>query len=503
MTDMLPDGVDAESLFSPFRNPSGLEAGAHSRRMAKFLPGRLHINTLMMQAGSTIAARCEWLVRNNSYASNASVAWAAQTVGTGIAPTVQHAEPALKEEIQQLWNDWVAESDADGLTDFYGQQRRASKSIFDSGEAFFRIRYRFAEDGLAVPMQLESIPSSQCPLWYNNVLTNGHIVRQGVEFDKIHRRVAYWMFRRNPTDRTDMIADPNLLVRIPSDQIIHIFDPVEPKQVRGVPKLAPAVAKLFLLDEYDDAELDRAKVQALFVGFIKKPTADSAVPLPIDPSSIDDMGNALLPMEPGGLQVLLPGEEIDFAQPTGVSGAYEAFQYRNLLAISAALGIPYQDLTNDLVQANYGSMRAGIIAFRRRVEQFQDSVIVHQLCRRVWSAWLDQAVLTGALTLPGYSANPRPYRRVEWIRPRWEWVDPLKDLTAEKLAVDAGFKSRGDVITALGMDPAETDARIAADEERETRLGIRIGTVNPVQADPATDPAEADPQPAKRPGVAR
>ena len=62
--------------------------------------------------------------------------------------------------------------------------------------------------------------------------------------------------------------------------------------------------------------------------------------------------------------------------------------------------------------------------------------------------------------------------KVKWIPPKWEWVDPLKDRQAEKLAVDAGFKARSDVIEAEGADPEEIDQRIAADRARADRLGL-------------------------------
>lgn len=40
--------------------------------------------------------------------------------------------------------------------------------------------------------------------------------------------------------------------------------------------------------------------------------------------------------------------------------------------------------------------------FRRRISAWQHGVLVHQLCRAVWQRWMDVAVLSGALILPGY-----------------------------------------------------------------------------------------------------
>jgi len=94
------------------------------------------------------------------------------------------------------------------------------------------------------------------------------------------------------------------------------------------------------------------------------------------------------------------------------------------------------------------------------------------LCQPTRRRWMRDAVLSGALTIRDFVGNERAYFRTKWIAPRFEWVDPLKDRQAEKLAVDAGFKSRSDVIEAEGYDPEETDARIKADKEREEKMGL-------------------------------
>lgn len=99
------------------------------------------------------------------------------------------------------------------------------------------------------------------------------------------------------------------------------------------------------------------------------------------------------------MQVLLPGEDIKFSSPADVGGSYEMFQYRTLLAISAALGVPYTNVTGDLKAANYSSIRAGTVEFRRRLNQFQEMTMIYQLCRPVWRRWLETAVLVGALRL--------------------------------------------------------------------------------------------------------
>ena len=117
-----------------------------------------------------------------------------------------------------------------------------------------------------------------------------------------------------------------------------------------------------------------------------------------------------------------------------------------------------------------------LVKFRRRVQQLQHGVIAHQLCRPVWARWMETAVLAGALDLPGYAAEPARYRAVQWIPPRWDWVDPLKDIQAQVLAMEAGITSRRKVVEATGYDVEEVDRENAADAQRSADLGLRYRT---------------------------
>ena len=444
----------------------GFDGGLSKRRLKTFHASRAHVNTLIQAAGADMTARARYLIRNNGYAANAVESWAGNAVGTGIKPSSGIADAVLKDRVQRLWLRWTDESDAEGLTDFYGQQRRAARELFIAGEVFFRIRPRRPEDGLSVPLQLQMLPAEMLPLNHNQALDNGHRIRQGIEFDRIGRRVAYHFLRRHPGD----ITDPGLAgetVRVPAESVLHIVDPVDAGQLRGVSRFSPALVKLFLLDQYDDAELDRKKVAAMFVGFVRRPERELD-----NTADRDDQGEPLLPLEPGQLQMLDDGEDITFSTPADVGGNYESFQYRTLLQVAAALDLPYANLTADMLKANYSNTRAALLEFRRRIESFQHSVIVYQMCRAVWARWMDMAVVSGQLALPDYEQRRADYLDCNWLPPRWDWVDPLKDIRAETLAIQSGFKSRTQAIGERGFDAAMVDAEIASDRDREARLGL-------------------------------
>ena len=465
----------------------GFEAGQAGRRLKHFQPSRAHLNTLIAAAGADITARARWLVRNNGYAANAIESWAGNVVGAGITPSARIADPARKIAVQRLWLDWTDDSDAEGLTDFYGQQRRAAREVFLAGEVFFRFRPRRPSDGLAVPLQLQMIPSEMLPLTRNERLPGGTVIRQGIEFDGIGRRVAYHFLRRHPGD----ITDPGLTgdtVRVPASEVIHILDPTDGGQLRGVSRFAPAIVKLFLLDQYDDAELDRKKVAAMHALFITTPAPAE----PFDTAESDANGERTLDLQPGQIVMLEPGEEIQTSAPADVGQTYEPFQYRTLLQVAAALGLPYAYLSNDMLKANYSNSRLALLEFRRRIEAYQHAVLVWQLCRRVWARWMDVAVLSGALALPGYETDRRTYAACSWLPPKWDWVDPLKDARAEIEQIDAGLKSRTQALAERGFDADQVDAEIAADREREKALGLAFGkaAATPLPAEPVSVPGE-------------
>jgi len=467
------DGFRRRGTGGPKEVRARLEGAMSQRRLRGWQPPLENINSLVASGGPRLLARSRELVVTNGYAANACEAFASNLVGDGIKPSSLIEDPALRDQVQRLWLAWTDEADVDGLTDFYGLQAMVAREMFVAGECFVRLRPRRAEDGLLVPIQLQLLQSEMLPFEKTETAANGNRIRCGIEFDAIGRRQAYHFRRRHPGDSTDQRMFTSETVRVPAGDVLHIYRPIDAGQIRGLPHVAPAVVRLFLLDQYDDAELDRKKTAAMFAGFITKTAPEEQLMGEIE--ATDDSG-ATVSLEPGTLQVLLPGEDVKFSTPADVGGGYEAFQYRTLLSVSASLGLPYHLVTGDVRQANYSSLRAELVEFRRRVEQLQHGVIAHQLCRPVWARWLETAVLSGALEIPDFARSPARYRPVNWIPPRWDWVDPLKDIQAQVLAMEAGIVSRRKVVQATGYDVEEIDRENATDAARVAALGLHYRT---------------------------
>src|SRR3546814_8774944 len=103
----------------------------------------------------------------------------------------------------------------------------------------------------------------------NRDLPGGNVIRAGIEFDRLGRRVAYHLYRSHPND--GLLAPMSSsaggggmdTVRVDASEVIHLFRPLRPGQIRGEPWLTRALVKLNELDQYDDAELVRKKTAAM------------------------------------------------------------------------------------------------------------------------------------------------------------------------------------------------------------------------------------------------
>lgn len=95
--------------------------------------------------------------------------------------------------------------------------------------------------------------------------------------------------------------------------------------------------------------------------------------------------------------------------------------------------------------------------------------------------------------------NPSAYLRPEWQHQAWPWVDPLKDMQAEVLAVDNLFRSRSSVIRERGDDPDVVDREHSADQQREEALDLKRGAKAEKTPDQADDAPSRNPQQATKP----
>lgn len=444
---------------------SGYEAAATGGRLSTWQPSSESVNSLLFRDASVLRSRSRDMLRQNAWAFNAVDSLVSNMIGTGIKPQSTHPDEAIRTQINKLFLAWCAESDADGIQGFYGQQALAARSMMEAGEVFVRLRARLPDDGLIVPLQLQLLESEHVPFTLNSSVEGQNYICAGVEKNPFGQRVAYHMYREHPGEMILYSGTAGQTFRIPARDVIHLYRPLRPGQLRGEPWLTQAMVRLYELDQYEDAESVRKKAAALISGFLTRPAPEYE-------ENPTRKSRQYADWKPGTILVMEPGEEMQFSAPADVGGNYEVYMRNQLRAAAMAAGITYEQMTGDLTGVNYSSLRFGLLEFRRRMEQWQRNIMIHQFCRPIWARWMDQAVLSGALIVKNYLENRREYQDAKWVPQGWGWMDPLKDFAAIIAAVRAGFMSRDEAISRLGGDAETVDREIAIANQRADALGI-------------------------------
>jgi len=396
-----------------------------------------------------IRNRARYLAANSAVAARAVQAFVDNVVGPGIMLLPKIGTRELKVTLLGSWNAWTDTADLDGLHNLYGLQALAVRMMFIDGEVF--VRLLTAADG---SLRLQLMPAE----FIDTTITRDNVVA-GVEFDEVGRRTAFYIYEWHPGSLLRLPKSN----RVPATEVLHIFRPVIPGQVRGVSALLPIMQKLNDLDQFDRATLVKQKTGALLTGFITTPNEN-----PLGAAKADD-GSWTASLEPGTIQRLSPGESLEFSDPPD-TGGYADYAKTQLRLIASGLGLPYNILSGDLSDTSYSSARVGLIEFRKYIDAIQWQFI-HMFCRPVFQRWVELEVLRGALPLPE-NGTQLYSRNVTWAPPAMQMTDPQREVDALTKSIRAGLMSREMAVASLGYDLAEVDAQIAAGNAAADAAGI-------------------------------
>lgn len=430
------------------------DAAARGRRTANVRARSTSANTETSgHILATLRDRSRDLVRNNNYAGSAIEAYTTNIVGTGIRPSFSGPRVgAVKlRRIKEMWKRWAESTDCDfdGVTNFYGLQELAIRSAIESGESLIVFRIWPEAKPNQVPLQLQVIEADHIDTAKDGYPTSdGGRIQQGVEYNKAGKRVAYWLFQDHPGEWT--IHRRLESVRVPASEVLRIYKPKRAGQIRGVPVGVSTHNDLRDLSDYRDAERVRKKIAACFSVFV----TDSSDPMPGQKPG--DGGYQLERVEPGIIEYLAPGQEVQFGTPPTAEG-FGDYMQTELKGVASGFGVTYEDLTGDYSQVNFSSGRMGHIRFQKVVKLWQQNTVIPSLCNPVLQRFLDMLVISGAI-----SAGVDELE-VTWTLPSREMISPVEETKALKDQIRLGVKSWQDAVRESGQDPEVVLEKLAAD----------------------------------------
>ena len=373
----------------------------------------------------------------------------------------------------------------DGQHSWLSLQNLAAETVARDGNVLVRL-YRgpkFGPWGFQVqPLEIDHLDTE-----LNIDQNDGTRVVMGVEFTSNGKPAAYHLFRQHPGDSVGRMRRDRL--RVPAADVVLLFRAERPGQVVGVPWSYTALRRLNMLHGYEEAAITAARAGAAKMGFYQTPVGEDGVTTEwLDKQEKTATGHLLRNFEPGMIETLPPGMEYKEHSPAYPDGEIGPFMKTVLRGAAAGLGVSYSTLANDLEGANFSSLRAGQVEEHDEWRTLQNWM-AESLHDRIYMAWVEMALLTGAVKLP--FAKVEKFQAARW-RPRgWAYVNPSDEATANQRLMAALLKAPQDIVAEYGGDLDETFENIAEAKALADSYGLNFNPLPPGQdgQQPAAAPA--------------
>ncbi|MGE4544209.1 MAG: phage portal protein [Pedobacter sp.] len=353
---------------------------------------------------------------------------------------------------------WNREADAREVTDFYGKQFQNLWSMLVNGE-FINLPLMLDDPGRRYRLALQDIDPVR--LRTPMALFGAADIRDGIRLGDRGQAKGY--FLADPDDgrivsSLDMRHYRELPARIGHRPVVmHRFHAKTPEQVRGVSVLAPAMKFFRDVSDYLDYELVGAIVASSFPVFIEKNTTYDATQLPGVESVQNATGDTThyRNYSPGQVLYGNGAEKPHILKSDRPGNSFPAFIETILRAVGAAAGMPYEIISKDFSKTNYSSARAALQEAWRVFELYQDW-LVGGFCQPVWEMLLEEAFLRGRLPIPkgapDFYAARAEYCAATWVGPERTNVDPVKEMVADIMGLNANVTTQADIAAKKGKD---------------------------------------------------
>lgn len=488
---------------------SGGYNGARSNKpqLSAWNPGSGSPTTDAVADLPTLRDRSRDEMRNSGVSAGAVNGAVSGIVGTGLSatPSIDYDALGLTAEQAAAWNNttrrrfnlWANSVDCDVARagDFYDLQALAQRSWLESGDVFV-ITPRLARNGKPARLALQLIEGDRC--CNPGRKANSPSLIEGVAIDPTTQEaMAYHFAKRHPGDLwvgTNEWQETQARSSTGRRNVLHLFTPLRPGQVRGVPWIAPVLEPLKQLNRWTENELNAAVTSSVFSVFAKMDAQAFQEIFDAEGDAtqlIKDRSNWSGELTGGKAINLLPGEELGSVSSSRPNPLFDPFWQAMVRQIGMALEVPFEVLVGHF-QSSYSAARGALVLAGRMYKTRRD-MLAKRLCQPVYELWLADEIAEGRIAAPGFFTDDLV--RASWSRCLWTGdglvaLDPGKEVQAAERRVALGISTlQAESILHDGVD-WETKHRQRALEAAARRVaGLDASTTPLADATPA-DPAD-------------
>ena len=447
------------------------QAAKVERLTASWSTQQQSINKDLERGGKTLRARARDLTINNDYARKYMQMVVSNVVGNagiGLQVKSKTAKGKLNlkanRQVEQAWKDWSQSRNCawDSRMSFVEMQRLFIETAARDGEVLVRI----IRDESKYGFKLQFLDVNRLDENLNKDLGNNYCIKMGIEFDPTGKAIAYHISTHIDVE---VYATHHKTERVPAENMIHCFLAERPEQIRGATWMASAMSRMNMLSSYDEAVLVNARISACKMGFYTSEAGDSFV------GEEDYEGNLVQEAEAGMFEQLPAGTSFTSFDPSQPTTAFKDFNKAILRGIASGLGVAYNSLSSDLEGVSYSSIRSGTIEERDQWRVKQNWMIQHFMLP-IYEQWLSMQLLKN--TMNQDMTQYESLLEVRWQAKSWNWVDPLKDIKASVEAINAGIKTRSEVISEQGGDIEDVYAQLKYEQDLAIENGLNLNGVS-------------------------
>ncbi len=489
---------------------SGGYAGARIdvAQLSRWMPTAGSANADTIRDLPMLRARSRDQMRNAPIALGALNTTVGHVVGTGLTytPAIDAEFLGLDVEAAEEWQanakrrfkTWAENPDCDiaRQSDFYALQELAFRSFLESGDVFC-LTPVVSRQGKAPKLALQLIEADRVcnPERKPDTAT----VIDGVEINPATGEVLAYHIARNHPGAVNTTT--NTWTRVPvrgnstgRRNVLALFKPLRPGQVRGVPWISPILEPLKQIGRWSDAELNAAVVSGIMATFIKMdPEAfQSIYDEDTQGGYVENAARWSGEMESGKAINLLPGESIESPTPGRPNPAFDPFWTAMVRQIGMALEMPFEVLVMHF-QSSYSAARAALLMAWKAFRSKRD-LLAKTICQPVFELWLADEVAAGRISCPGFFSDD--VVRSAWCAAIWTGdgpgsIDPSKEVDAAQKRVDLGISTKqAESILHDGVDWEQKHEQRVKEINAEKRDGIYVPPAGSPVMPAATQPME-------------